>query len=77
MAGKMQTVRDDVAVTAVSEQQLQERAYHIWQSAGEPDGHDVEHWTQALRELLLEKNANATTTAIERVGTSVSAPVTV
>jgi hypothetical protein len=64
MAGKVQSVRDDVAVQTIPEQQLQERAYHIWQSAGEPDGHDVEHWVQALQELHIENNA--TTTEIDR-----------
>jgi hypothetical protein len=60
MAGKMQSVRDDVPVPTIPEQQLQERAYRIWHSAGQPDGHDLEHWTQAFNELLLEHNAATT-----------------
>lgn len=26
-------------------------AYHIWEHAGRPHGHDAEHWQQAEREL--------------------------
>ena len=60
MAGKMQSVRDDVAVQSIPEHQIHVRAYNIWQSAGEPDGHDVEHWTQALEELQVENTAATT-----------------
>ena len=27
------------------------RAYQIWEAEGRPDGRDLEHWGQALREL--------------------------
>lgn len=27
------------------------RAYEIWQATGRPDGHDMDHWLQAEREL--------------------------
>jgi hypothetical protein len=27
------------------------RAYEIWQASGRPDGHDMDHWLQAEREL--------------------------
>ena len=27
------------------------RAYHIWEAEGHPNGRDLEHWGQALREL--------------------------
>lgn len=35
----------------VNERQVQLRAYAIWQDRGRGDGHDVEHWLMAEREL--------------------------
>ncbi|KAA0970996.1 DUF2934 domain-containing protein [Aureimonas fodinaquatilis] len=29
---------------------LKKRAYEIWQSEGEPEGKDLDHWEQACRE---------------------------
>lgn len=29
---------------------ISKRAYMIWEAAGRPDGHDGEHWEQAVRE---------------------------
>lgn len=31
--------------------QIRDRAYRIWQSEGEPEGRDQDHWSQAEREL--------------------------
>lgn len=33
---------------------IRRRAYEIWQSAGCPDGKDLDHWQQAEREIGLE-----------------------
>ncbi len=33
------------------EEQLRQRAYDIWQAAGEPHGRDRDHWELAEREL--------------------------
>ena len=33
------------------EQRIKERAYHIWQQEGCPEGREKEHWHQAMREL--------------------------
>lgn len=43
MAGSLQT------------QQIQERAYAIWERAGRPHGNDTEHWFQAEAELADEE----------------------
>jgi len=32
-------------------QQIRDRAYKIWQDAGEPHGRDQEHWDQASSEI--------------------------
>lgn len=31
---------------------IRERAYHIWEHAGRPDGRAEEHWFQAAQELF-------------------------
>ncbi len=31
---------------------IRERAYHIWESAGRPDGRADEHWHQAMHEVI-------------------------
>ena len=33
---------------------ISDRAYHIWESEGCPDGHALEHWLRAEREILVE-----------------------
>ena len=50
------------------EQQVRERAYHIWISAGMADGKADEHWILAERALLREQapKAAAKTKAIAR-----------
>jgi hypothetical protein len=37
--------------------QLQERAYHIWDRAGRPHGHALDHWLQAQAEAEAEARA--------------------
>jgi hypothetical protein len=32
---------------------IRERAYHIWEHAGRPDGRAKEHWFQAAQEYFL------------------------
>jgi hypothetical protein len=32
-------------------QQIEKRAYELWQEAGSPDGKDIHFWTMAEREL--------------------------
>ena len=35
---------------------ISNRAYGLWESEGCPDGHALEHWLRAEREILLESN---------------------
>jgi hypothetical protein len=37
------------------EQEIRNRAYRLWQAAGEPEGQMNRFWYQAERELLAEK----------------------
>ncbi len=32
-------------------ERIAERAYRIWEEAGRPEGHDIEHWLSAEAEL--------------------------
>ncbi|MGO9607596.1 MAG: DUF2934 domain-containing protein [Candidatus Binataceae bacterium] len=43
-----------MTTTNVDEQKVRERAYHIWEREGRPQGHEAEHWQKALRELAME-----------------------
>jgi hypothetical protein len=54
MASKLEIIKDDLYVQTAPDQRVRERAYHIWQSAGQPDGQDAAHWTQAEQELRVE-----------------------
>jgi len=46
------------------------RAYRLWEKAGRPDGHDVEFWLAAEREL----RAEAAAPTFLHVGSPVSPP---
>jgi hypothetical protein len=62
------------------DQQIRERAYHIWEREGRPHGRQAAHWAQALSELEAEGRALAaqkpTTTAAEEDAPVRSRPVT-
>lgn len=36
------------------ENRIRERAHHIWERAGSPDGQEAEHWRQAEAEIMAE-----------------------
>ena len=36
---------------AAGQDSIRERAYHIWEQAGRPEGRDVEFWTRAEAEI--------------------------
>jgi hypothetical protein len=38
-------------MNGISEEIIRQRAHAIWEAQGRPDGHDQEHWEQAVREL--------------------------
>jgi hypothetical protein len=42
-----------------STEQIRVRAHQLWEQAGRPHGHDVEHWLQAEKEILLNSAAAA------------------
>ena len=41
----------EMRMNGVSEEIIRQRAHAIWEAQGRPDGHDLEHWEQAVREL--------------------------
>ncbi len=47
--------------TNVTEDEIRQRAFALWEQRGRPEGHDAEFWTQAERELTLGANLNGTT----------------
>jgi len=42
-----------------SKEKIRIRAHQLWEQAGRPHGHDVDHWLQAEREMLLNSAAAA------------------
>jgi hypothetical protein len=42
-----------------SKEKVRIRAHQLWEQAGKPHGHDLEHWFQAEKELLLNSVAAA------------------
>jgi len=42
-----------------SKEQIRVRAHQLWEQAGRPHGHDLEHWLQAEKECLLNSAATA------------------
>ena len=43
---------------------IRQRAYEIWEAAGRPEGREVEHWEQAMRELEMQVHAQPMVTDI-------------
>jgi hypothetical protein len=39
------------------EQKIRDRAYEIWLTEGQPEGHEGEHWSRAAQELGFEDAA--------------------
>jgi hypothetical protein len=54
-AGRTSTARTTSARSAERApptwESVSRRAFEIWQEAGQPNGHDLEHWLQAETEL--------------------------
>ena len=51
-----------MAMGGISDEAIQERAYHIWVREGRPHGRDFEHWVLAQVELEAEeRNGNGAT----------------
>lgn len=43
------------------EKRIRDRAHQLWLDAGQPDGHEVEHWEKAIGEVDTESNTNSHT----------------
>jgi Protein of unknown function (DUF2934) len=41
-------------MAASTEEDIRKRAYHLWKSAGEPNGNPDEFWYQAEKEIIKE-----------------------
>jgi hypothetical protein len=52
-------VRDNAQFGARTEEDIAKRAYALYEARGREDGHDVDDWLQAEREILEEKNGLA------------------
>jgi len=46
---------DEPTVPIPIEQQIQQRAYELYEERGRTDGHDVDHWLQAESEVTQHK----------------------
>ena len=44
-------------VSEITEEQVREAAYHIWNNEGQPEGQAEEHWFRALNELQSKDEA--------------------
>jgi hypothetical protein len=42
---------DEPTVLIPTEQQIRQRAYELYEQRGRPDGHDLDDWLQAEREI--------------------------
>jgi hypothetical protein len=57
-------------MNGVSEEIIRQRAYAIWEAQGRPDGQDLEHWEQAIREL---RNGTSTVLRSPKAAVAVAA----
>lgn len=44
-------------ISEITEEQVREAAYHIWNNEGQPEGQAEEHWFRALNELQSKDEA--------------------
>ena len=42
-------------MAALTEEDIRKRAYHLWKSAGEPNGNPDEFWYQAAKAIMRGK----------------------
>ena len=52
-------VQDNAQFGARTQEDIAKRAYALYEARGREDGHDVDDWLQAKREILEEKNGLA------------------
>jgi hypothetical protein len=57
--GRLEPIDDEVAAGSQTkkglEQEVREKAYHLWEKDGRPEGHSEEHWHRAREEHLRER----------------------
>jgi hypothetical protein len=46
-------------MTPEREARIRERAYHLWEEGGRPEGRDTEFWERAKELIGMEENADA------------------
>jgi hypothetical protein len=44
---------------ALHQERIRERAYHLWEADGRPDGRDLEYWERARELVGIEESAGA------------------
>ncbi len=42
-------------MTPQQSEHVRQRAFSLWEAAGRPNGHDLDHWLQAEREINRKK----------------------
>jgi Protein of unknown function (DUF2934) len=53
------TAGNPLAVDPEREHRVRERAYHLWEAEGKPNGRDVEFWERARALIAIEDSAGA------------------
>lgn len=56
----------------ISEMQIRDRAYALWEEAGRPEGQDKEFWAMAERELSEQPDAEEEQPALDPVSAAVA-----
>jgi hypothetical protein len=64
-------------MNGISEEIIRQRAHAIWEAQGRPDGHDREHWEQAIRELMNGSSTPLTAPAAPKLAAAAAAAKTV
>ncbi len=54
-------------MTAVRMAEIAKRAYHIWESTGQPNDKALDHWLQAEAELAAEAASPVASTELKAV----------
>jgi hypothetical protein len=63
-----------MAMGGISDEAIQERAYHIWVREGRPHGRDFQHWVQAQVELEAEQRADGNGAIAPKARAKAAAP---
>lgn len=58
-ASVRKTPGNPLAVDPDREQRVRERAYHLWETDGKPNGRDVEYWERARELIGMEESAGS------------------